>query len=156
MGASLPSGGGGRNGRFSSKFQKNRGKGQLSDINVTPLVDVMLVLLIVFMVAAPMLTTGVSVKLPQSAAKPVPTSNQEPLTVSVKENGDVFLQKSSIAVNELVARLEAVTANRSEGKEEKIFIRADKNVNYGAVMSVMGELNAGGFNKLSLLTEPKP
>ena len=154
MGASISPGGGRRGGKFSSKFSR-RGCGQLSEINVTPLVDVMLVLLIVFMVAAPMLTTGVSVKLPQTAAKPLPSPKEEPLTVSVKQNGEVFLQKSPITVDELVPRLQAVMKNRSDAENEKIFIRADKNTDYGTVMTVMGALNAGGFNKLSLLTEPK-
>ena len=129
------------------------GRGELnSEINVTPLVDVMLVLLIIFMVSAPLLTVGVPIDLPQSQAKALDQENKEPLTVSVRDNGAVFLQNSEIKVEELVPKLQAITQARG-GTEERIYVRGDKKVDYGAVMRVMGRLSAAGFRRVALVTE---
>ena len=125
-----------------------RHMGLVSEINVTPFVDVMLVLLIVFMVTAPLLTVGVPVELPETAAKPM-QGDIEPLTVSVQGGGKIFLQETEIDLQNLVPRLEAIAKN---GYEERIFVRADKAVDYGSVMQVMGALNAAGFRKIGLVT----
>ena len=136
---------------------KSNGSGRfhgehMADINVTPLVDVMLVLLVIFMVTAPMLTAGVSVDLPQSAAKPLPGTD-EPLSITISSNGKVYLQKNEIQVKDLQGKLQAIAG---EKKDTRIFVRGDKNVDYGRVMQVVGEINAGGFNKVSLVTEAGP
>ena len=114
----------------------------MSEINVTPFVDVMLVLLIIFMVAAPLLTVGVPVELPKTAAGALPTDQEEPLTVTVTAAGEVQIQTTVVARNELVARLRGIAAERSS---DRIFLRADGAVSYADVMQVMGALNAGGF-----------
>ena len=124
----------------------------MSEINVTPLVDVMLVLLIVFMVAAPLMTVGVPVDLPETRAKPL-QGDTEPITVSVDSTGKVFLQETEIDVATLVPKLEAIAKN---GYEERIFVRGDTAVNYGTVMQVMGALNAAGFRKIGLVTGTEP
>ncbi|WP_237718288.1 protein TolR [Rhodovulum sp. PH10] len=123
----------------------------MSDINVTPMVDVMLVLLIIFMVSAPLLTVGVPIDLPQSQAKSL-DQDKEPLTVSVDTEGKVFLQNSEIPIEELVAKLTAVTSARG-GMEERIYVRGDRKVDYGTVMKVMGRLSAAGFRRVALVTE---
>lgn len=120
-----------------------------SEINVTPMVDVMLVLLIIFMVAAPMLTSGVPVDLPESKAPPL-KGNDEPLTVSIQPDGSVYLQEDEIAPDELAAKLSAVA---TEGKNTRIFVRGDHAIDYGKVMLIVGEINAAGFTKVSLITE---
>src|SRR5215210_8524585 len=112
----------------------------MSEINVTPMVDVMLVLLIIFMVSAPLLTAGVPIDLPQTEAKGL-DQDKEPLTLSVNDKGQIFLQSSEIPVNELVAKLKAVTEARG-GLEERMFVRGDRKVDYGSVMRVMGRLSA--------------
>jgi biopolymer transport protein TolR len=124
----------------------------MSEINVTPLVDVMLVLLIVFMVAAPLMTVGVPIELPQTKAKPL-QGDTEPITVSVDKDSKVFLQETEIDPETLVAKLEAIAKN---GYEERIFVRGDTAVNYGAVMKVMGALNAAGYKKIGLVTGTEP
>lgn len=124
----------------------------MSEINVTPLVDVMLVLLIVFMVAAPLMTVGVPIELPQTKAKPL-QGDSEPITVSVDKDGKVFLQETEIDVETLIPKLEAIAKN---GYDERIFVRGDTSVNYGAVMKVMGSLNAAGFKKIGLVTGAEP
>ena len=121
----------------------------MSEINVTPMVDVMLVLLIIFMVAAPLLTVGVPIELPQSQGKQL-ESNKEPLSVSVSANGDVFIGETKVAMNELSEKLKAIAKN---GVDEQIFVRGDKGITYGTVMLVMGRISAGGFKKVSLVTE---
>ena len=123
----------------------------MSEINVTPMVDVMLVLLIIFMVAAPLLTVGVPLDLPQTQAKSL-EQDKEPLTVSVNTKGEVFLQNSEIKIDDLVPKLQAVTQARG-GNEERIYVRGDKKVDYGAVMRVMGRLSAAGFRRVALVTE---
>jgi biopolymer transport protein TolR len=122
------------------------------EINVTPMVDVMLVLLIIFMVAAPLLTVGVPLDLPQTQAKSLDQNDKEPLTVSVNTKGEVFLMNSEIKIDELVPKLQAVAQTRG-GNEERIFVRGDKKVDYGKMMQVMGRLSAAGFRRVALVTE---
>jgi biopolymer transport protein TolR len=121
----------------------------MSEPNVTPMVDVMLVLLIVFMVAAPLLTAGVAVDLPQTESSLLP-GQDEPLSVTVGRDGKVYLQESEIAVDQLGPRLQAVT---QRNREARIFVRGDQAVNYGQVMTVMGAIHAAGFTKVALLTQ---
>jgi biopolymer transport protein TolR len=121
----------------------------MSEINVTPFVDVMLVLLIVFMVAAPLLTVGVPIDLPESQAKSI-EQEREPLTISVNDKGQVFLQNTEIKVEELVPKLKAIAKS---GSEERIFVRGDRKVDYGTVMRVMGRLSAAGYRRVALVTE---
>ena len=123
----------------------------MSEINVTPFVDVMLVLLIIFMVSAPLLTVGVPIDLPQTQAKGL-DQDKEPLTVSVNLKGQVFLQSSEIKVEELVPKLQAVTQARG-GLDERIYVRGDRKVDYGTVMRVMWRLSAAGFRRVALVTE---
>jgi biopolymer transport protein TolR len=126
----------------------------MSEINVTPMVDVMLVLLIVFMVSAPLLTVGVPVDLPQTQAKSL-DKGQEPLVVSLTNKGDVYLQSSDTPtpIDELVGKLKAITDARGSGLDERIYVRADRAADWGAVMRVMGRLSAAGFKKVALVTE---
>jgi biopolymer transport protein TolR len=121
----------------------------MSEINVTPFVDVMLVLLIVFMVAAPLLTVGVPIDLPESQAKSI-DQDKEPLTVSVNGKGQVFLQNTEIKVEELVPKLKAIGKG---GTDERIYVRGDRSVDYGTVMRVMGRLSAAGYRRVALVTE---
>ena len=123
----------------------------MSEINVTPFVDVMLVLLIIFMVSAPLLTVGVPLDLPQTQAKGL-DQDREPLTVSVNTKGQVFLQNSEIKVDELVPKLQAITQARG-GTDERIYVRGDRKVDYGTVMKVMGRLSAAGYRRVALVTE---
>ncbi len=123
----------------------------MAEINVTPMVDVMLVLLIIFMVSAPLLTVGVPLDLPQSAAKSL-DQDKEPLTLSVNVKGQVFLNNTEIDIKELVPKLKAITDARG-GAEERIYVRGDKSVDYGTVMKVMGQLSAAGFRRVALVTE---
>ncbi|MEM7694678.1 MAG: protein TolR [Pseudomonadota bacterium] len=135
-------GGGGRRGRRTKRYQP------IAEINVTPFVDVMLVLLIIFMVSAPLLTVGVPIDLPETQAKPL-EGDVDPLTVSITADGTVFLQEAEIAIDDLIARLEAVAA---AGYEERILVRGDTTTNYGAIMQVMGRLNRAGFRRIGLVT----
>ncbi len=146
MGAS--SGGGG----VAVGKRRHRRKPVMAEINVTPFVDVMLVLLIIFMVSAPLLTVGVPIDLPQSQAKSI-DQDKEPLTVSVNDKGQVYLQNSEIKVEELVPKLQAITQARGGGGDERIYVRGDKKVDYGTVMRVMGRLSAAGFRRVALVTE---
>jgi biopolymer transport protein TolR len=123
----------------------------MSEINVTPMVDVMLVLLIIFMVSAPLLTVGVPIDLPQSQAKSL-DQDKEPLTVSVNDKGQIFLQNTEIAADDLVAKMQAVAEARG-GKEARVYVRGDKKVDYGTMMRVMGRLSSAGFNRVALVTE---
>ena len=134
--------------------RRHRRHAVISEINVTPMVDVMLVLLIVFMVSAPLLTVGVPVDLPQTQAKSL-DKGQEPLVVSLTDKGDVFLQSSDTPtpIDELVTKLKAITDARGGGPEERIYVRADRKADWGAVMRVMGRLSAAGFHKVALVTE---
>jgi biopolymer transport protein TolR len=124
----------------------------MSDINVTPFVDVMLVLLIVFMVSAPLLTVGVPLDLPQSQAKSL-DQDREPLTVSVNVQGQVFLQNSEIKIEDLLPKLKAITEARGGGFDERVYVRGDKKVDYGTMMKVMGRLSAAGYHRVALVTE---
>jgi biopolymer transport protein TolR len=123
----------------------------MSDINVTPFVDVMLVLLIVFMVSAPLLTVGVPIELPQSQAKALSQDN-EPLTVSVTVDGKVFLQDKEIPVEDLIPKLKAISEARNGSLNDQIYVRGDTKVDYGTMMKVMGRLSAAGYHKVSLVT----
>jgi biopolymer transport protein TolR len=131
--------------------RRHRRKPVMSEINVTPFVDVMLVLLIIFMVSAPLLTVGVPLDLPQTQAKGL-DQDREPLTVSVNVKGQVFLQNSEIKVEELVPKLTAITQARG-GLDERIYVRGDRKVDYGTVMRVMGRLSTAGYRRVALVTE---
>lgn len=122
----------------------------MSEINVTPFVDVMLVLLIIFMAAAPLQTVGVPVELPETAAEALPTDNEEPLTVTLTAAGTITIQDTEVAADTLITRLTAIAAERSSNQ---IFLRADGAIPYARVAEVMGALNAGGFNNIGLVTE---
>ena len=146
MGAGVikKSGGGGRRGR------RRGASPAMSEINVTPFVDVMLVLLIIFMVAAPLLTVGVPIKLPQTAASAMPTEQEEPLTVTLTADGLVLIQTTEVSDGELIAKLRAIAAERNT---DKVFVRADGAVSYERVAQLMGALNAGGFLNIGLVTD---
>jgi biopolymer transport protein TolR len=141
-------------GAHSGSFGKRRHRRNpvMSEINVTPMVDVMLVLLIIFMVSAPLLTVGVPIDLPQTQASSLDQTDKEPLAVSVNTNGQVFLQNTEIPLEELVPKLKAIAAARG-GSDERIYVRGDKTVDYGSVMKVMGRLSAAGFRRVALVTE---
>ena len=139
-------GGGGRRGG------RRRGGGHsapISDINVTPMVDVMLVLLIIFMVAAPMLTVGVPIDLPQTQAKEM-NSDTQPITISVNKDGEVYLQEAKIEVDEVVPKLQAVAKT---GYNERIYVKGDSAAGYGTVMQVMARISAAGFKNIGLVTQ---
>ncbi|WP_170426719.1 protein TolR [Ruegeria arenilitoris] len=147
MGAAVQQNGGG-NGR---RRGRRRGRAQpMAEINVTPFVDVMLVLLIIFMVAAPLLTVGVPVDLPKTAASALPGDNEEPLTVTMTADGRVQIQTTDVAREELIGKLRAIAAERSS---DRVFLRADGAIPYAQVMQVMGALNAGGFSNVGLVTD---
>jgi biopolymer transport protein TolR len=149
MGASLDlDGGGGRKRRGRRKSRP------MAEINVTPMVDVMLVLLIIFMVSAPLMTAGVPIELPQTKGKQLSTPKEPPLTITVGKAGEVFIgdNKTAVALEELVAKLSAIAKQRAQN-DDAIYVRGDKSADYGAVMKVMGRLSAAGFKKLSLVTE---
>jgi biopolymer transport protein TolR len=136
-------GGGGRRGR--------RRAAVMAEINVTPMVDVMLVLLIIFMVSAPLLTVGVPLDLPQTQAKSL-EQDKTPLQLSVDVKGRVFINDTEVAMNDLIPKLKAITDARG-GMDERIFMRADKKADYGTVAKVMGQLSGAGFKRLALVTE---
>jgi len=123
----------------------------MSEINVTPMVDVMLVLLIIFMISAPLLTVGVPLDLPQTQAKSL-DQDKEPLTISVNSQGQWFLQNTEIAVDEILPKLKAITAARGS-MDERVYVRGDRKVDYGTVMRVMGRLSGAGFHRVALVTE---
>ncbi|RWR32274.1 ExbD/TolR family protein [Sinirhodobacter populi] len=124
--------------------------GVMAEINVTPMVDVMLVLLIIFMVAAPMMTVGVPLELPKTAARAVPTEQEEPLTISLQKDGTVSLMNSPVEETDLVGQLRAISAERAS---DKVYLRADGGIEYAHVVQVMGALNSGGFNNIILVTD---
>ena len=143
-------------GAHSGVFGKRRHRRSpvMAEINVTPMVDVMLVLLIIFMVSAPLLTVGVPIDLPQTQATSLDQADKEPLAISVNNNGQIFLQNSEIQVDELVPKLTAISQARGgAASEERIYVRGDKSVDYGTVMRVMGRLSAAGFRRVALVTE---
>jgi len=131
--------------------RKHRRRAVMSEINVTPMVDVMLVLLIIFMVSAPLLTVGVPIDLPQSQAKSL-EQDKEPLTISVNDKGKVYLQNAEIEVDNLITKLQAVAEARG-GTDARIYVRGDKNVDYGTMMKVLGRLSAAGFHRVAFVTE---
>ena len=133
---------GGRRGR------RRRRNAPMSEINVTPFVDVMLVLLIIFMVAAPLLTVGVPIDLPETRAKAL-EGDTEPITISVNAAGEIYIQETAIALDEIVPKLEAIAEN---GYEERIYVRGDQDADYGTMMKLMGRINAAGFKRLGLVT----
>jgi biopolymer transport protein TolR len=135
----------------SSGRHGRRRRAVMSEINVTPFVDVMLVLLIVFMVSAPLLTVGVPINLPQSQAKSL-SQNTDPLTVAINNQGQIFLQDAKVTADELMAKLQAVTATRG-GFAAPIYFRADKALNYGMIMRLLGRLNSAGYSRVELVTE---
>ena len=125
-----------------------------AEINVTPMVDVMLVLLIVFMVSAPLLATGVPLDLPKTEAKALPAGDQEPLTISVTADGGIYVQETEYSLEELAPKLRAVADARGGGLNERIFLRGDDSVGYGEVMTVMARVSAAGFTRVGLVTDP--
>ena len=139
------------NGTAAVAGRRHRRRPVMAEINVTPMVDVMLVLLIIFMVSAPLLTVGVPLDLPQTQAKSL-DQDKEPLTVSVNQGGQVYLQNTEIAVEELVPKLRAIIEARG-GTEERIYVRGDKAIDYGAVLKVMGRLSEAGFGRMALVSE---
>ena len=141
------SGGAQRRGRDRRRRGKHRAMGE---INVTPFVDVMLVLLIIFMVAAPLLTVGVPVQLPETAAEALPVEAEEPLTITLTADGLILLQTTEVARDQLLPKLRAIAAERTS---DKVFLRADGAIAYENVVQVMGALNAGGFRNIGLVTD---
>ena len=132
-------------------FKFNRStKEPMSEINVTPFVAVMLVLLIIFMVTAPFVRVGVQVDLPESAADSVP-EELEPLTLSINSKGEIFIQESKVEYDKIIAKILAVSKNRTD---TRIYVRGDQNINYGRVLEVMGTLSGAGFSKVALISEP--
>ena len=143
----LPSGGSG------SRMRRRRVARPVSDINVTPFVDVMLVLLVVFMVTAPMMTVAVPVDLPKTQANTV-SQDKEPLIITVSADGKVYLQNTAFSIENVIAKLKAITG---ANPETRIFVRGDKSVAYGKIMEVMGAISLAGFNKVALVAElPNP
>ena len=149
MGAGLQPGG-----ALANRRARRRSAAPMSEINVTPMVDVMLVLLIIFMVAAPLLQVGVPIELPQAKGKQL-QSSQEPLAISVKADGSVYIGETAVALDDIAPKLKAIAKN---GYEETIFVRGDKGVPYGVVMRVMGTISAAGFRRIALISdlEQKP
>ena len=137
-------------GRAGGGGRRRRGQRRalVSEINVTPFVDVMLVLLIIFMVAAPLMTVGVPIELPETQARALEAKTQ-PITVSVNEQGQIFLQETEIALDESVPRLQAISQT---GYEERIFVRGDRSADYGTVMRVMARISSAGYRNLGLVT----
>ena len=132
-------------------FKFNRSDREpMSEINVTPFVDVMLVLLIIFMVTAPLLTVGVQVDLPETSADTLPEES-EPLTLTINSKGEVFIQETKIEFDNLIKKILAVSKNRTD---TRIYVRGDKTINYGRVLEVMGKLSGSGFTKVALISEP--
>ena len=144
MGASMNRGGGSR-----GRGRNTRNAGGFNDINITPFVDVMLVLLIIFMVAAPMMTTGVTVNLPKAQTSAVP-GNDEPISVSVKSDGSVYIQNTETTVEKLGATLKAQSHEKTD---TRVFVRGDSSVDYGQIMKVIGAINMAGYTKVALLTD---
>ena len=137
-------------------INRSKKKEPMSEINVTPFVDVMLVLLIIFMVTAPLLTVGVQVDLPESAADSLP-DDQEPLTITINSKGEIFIQEHQVTFKKVVPKLLAISKNRTD---TRIYVRGDKTINYGRVLEVMGTLSGAGFSKVALIcllyTSPSP
>ncbi len=143
MGASLGGGGG---------YNRGRGNGHrpMAEINITPMVDVMLVLLIIFMVAAPLLTAGVPIDLPDSKAKAISDEDNKPLEVSIAKDGKIFVGETEVTEDRVVTILESMT---EDNPDRRIYIRADRSLDYGLVMRILGNINGAGFNKVALISE---
>lgn len=141
MGMNVGSGGG---------YSKGRGHRPMAEINVTPFVDVMLVLLIIFMVAAPLLTTGVPIDLPDSKAKAISDEDNKPLEVTIAKDGKIFVGETEVTRERMLTILTSMTENNPD---RRIYIRGDKGIDYGQVMSVLGEINGAGFSKVALISE---
>lgn len=148
MGMSIQNRGGGGGGISGHR----RAYRPMSEINVTPFIDVMLVLLIVFMVTAPLLSAGVKVDLPKTEAGPVSDKDEKPLEVTVNRHGDIFIGETKVTQQDLLVKLSAITG---DDFERRIFIRADQGISYGQVMGVLGAVSKGGYSKVALITEPK-
>ena len=131
--------------------RRNRGRAPMAEINVTPFVDVMLVLLIIFMVTAPLLVTGVPVDLPESRANAL-EQDQEPVQISIDPQGQIYLDDEEMSRNDLAVRLNEIAANQNPEDPRQIMLRGDKTLDYGLIMGVMGELNRAGLNRVSLVT----
>lgn len=143
-------GGGLHGGQASSGRRRRSAKmAPIADINMTPFIDVMLVLLIIFMVAAPLLTVGVPIDLPETKAKSLP-DQKEPLTISINSKGEIYMQETRVEIDEIIPKLKAKDPN---GSEERIFVRGDRSVDYGQVMKIMGRLSEAGFKKVALVTD---
>ncbi len=138
----------GNSGVAGGRRRRSKRHAPMSEINVTPFVDVMLVLLIIFMVAAPLLTVGVPIDLPETRAKQLNAETQ-PITISVRQGGEIFLQETKITAEELVPKLKAIAEN---GYDERLYVRGDKATDYGTVMVVMGMLNQAGYKRIGLVT----
>ena len=134
---------------MSFKLRSSK-KEPISEINVTPFVDVMLVLLIIFMVTAPLLTVGVQVDLPETSADTLPEET-EPLTLTINAKGEIFIQETKVEYEKIIAKIMAVSNNRTD---TRIFVRGDKTINYGRVLEIMGMLSGSGFTKVALISEP--
>ena len=132
------------------RFSKRGSNRLMSEINVTPFVDVMLVLLIIFMVAAPLLTVGVEIELPKTSARALPTEKEQPLTLSLTKDKELYLQDTKIEFSELIPKLKQISKQR---EDNRIFLRADGENNYSTIMEIMGALNSSNFSNISLVTE---
>lgn len=144
MGMSVGSSGG----RAGRRGRRGRHSAPISEINVTPFVDVVLVLLIIFMVSAPLLTVGVPIDLPETRATPM-EGDVEPIAISVDVDGRVFIQDTEIPLDELIPKLEAIAVN---GYDQRLYVRGDQNADYGVIMKVMGRINAAGYKRIGLVT----
>ena len=132
------------------RFSKQGNHRLMSEINVTPFVDVMLVLLIIFMVAAPLLTVGVEINLPKTSANALPTEKEQPLTLSITKEKELYLQETKIEFSDLIPKLKQISKQR---KDDRIFLRADGENNYSKIMEILGALNSSNFSNISLVTE---
>jgi len=132
-----------------SRYSRDRRKGRASEMNLTPLIDVAFTLLIIFMITAPMLTTGVAIDLPKESTDPVAT-REEPLAVTIKSDGTIYIQDTEINLETLKIRLEAIV-----NKDKTLFVRGDKGADYGSIMEAVGVINQAGFKKIALITEPE-
>lgn len=147
MGASLQTGGNG-----GGRSRRRRTARPMADINVTPMVDVMLVLLIIFMVAAPMLTVGVPIDLPKTGANQMESATEPPLEISISGDGKIFLQETELQLDEIVPKLKAISENNSEAR---IYVRGDSATNYGLISKVLGAINGAGFTRVGLVQLPE-
>ncbi len=140
-----------QNSRLGRAGTRSRAYRPMSEINVTPFVDVMLVLLVVFMITAPLLTSGVDINLPQSDAKPITEEDNKPLEISITQKGEIYVGETEVERERLINLLSAMT---KDDPDRRIFIRGDQTLSYGKVMDILGALNKAGFRKVALLSEP--